>query len=307
MDLKKVRYFVTVVEAGSITGAARRLHLSQPPLSAAIMQLESDLGASLLERRSRGVTPTRAGELLYAHGRRLLDDADRLAREVGARGEGLTGSLRIGCEPLGHWNLVGRATTTFVTAYPDVDLTVVDAPPGDLVRYLRDHELDVAVVPAVAVPDVTALLGTGFRANRALSLPLTLCTARTEQPPEPTPVADLLDRTWILPRRIPGIPLIPEAMDSVFDEVGARPARTVEVSTPSTALPVVAMGLGVGVVAPGVLEHLNTIVELPVLGALPHLELAALWPADGIAQAATERFLRVLARWGGAKREAFDL
>ena len=72
MNLRRLEYFLVVVEEGSISLAARRLHMTQPPLSQAIQALEREVGAELLRRLPRGVEPTPAGLLLADRGRDLL-------------------------------------------------------------------------------------------------------------------------------------------------------------------------------------------------------------------------------------------
>src|SRR6185437_871037 len=84
MDLRLLRYFVAVAEERHFGRAAARLHMSQPPLSRAIKQLEADLGAVLLHRSATGVTLTAAGKLLYDEARSLLDQADRVRVRVAA-------------------------------------------------------------------------------------------------------------------------------------------------------------------------------------------------------------------------------
>src|ERR671911_3199726 len=71
-ELRLVRYWVAVAEEANVTRAAERLHISQPALSAAIKQLEGQLGVALLERTGRGVTVTAAGAVLLERGRELL-------------------------------------------------------------------------------------------------------------------------------------------------------------------------------------------------------------------------------------------
>ncbi|MGN0954480.1 LysR family transcriptional regulator, partial [Dialister sp.] len=73
MDLRQLRYFKTVIEEGTITGAARKLHISQPPLSSQMHLLEKELGTSLFERGARQVIPTEAGSRLYRYAVEMLD------------------------------------------------------------------------------------------------------------------------------------------------------------------------------------------------------------------------------------------
>src|SRR5919199_3446734 len=95
-ELRLIRYFLAVAQEGNVTRAAERLHLAQPSLSAAIRQLERQLGVELLERVGRGVALTPAGELLLHRGRELLDRADALAAEVRLRGAPQAARLRLG-------------------------------------------------------------------------------------------------------------------------------------------------------------------------------------------------------------------
>ncbi|MFM0649749.1 LysR family transcriptional regulator [Paraburkholderia bryophila] len=87
--------FVTVVNAGSFSGAARRLKLGQPAVSKSIAQLEEHLGARLLLRSTRGLTPTDAGQRFYEHARRAIDEADQAEQVVRESSDGLSGRLRI--------------------------------------------------------------------------------------------------------------------------------------------------------------------------------------------------------------------
>ena len=80
MNLKQLEYFVAIAEEGQITAAARRLHISQPPLSYELAQLERELGTQLVRRGPRGVTLTEAGRLLYDRARRILAMATATAR-----------------------------------------------------------------------------------------------------------------------------------------------------------------------------------------------------------------------------------
>lgn len=93
LNLKQLEYFVAIAEEGQITAAARRLHISQPPLSYELAQLERELDTQLVRRGPRSVTLTEAGRLLLGRARRILAMATATAREVSSVGKGLTGTL----------------------------------------------------------------------------------------------------------------------------------------------------------------------------------------------------------------------
>src|ERR671939_1890122 len=95
-ELRLVRYFVAVAQEGNVTRAAERLHVAQPSLSAAVRQLEGQLGVELLRRTGRGIALTPAGELLLRRGRELLEHADAVVDEVRRRGSAPAARLRLG-------------------------------------------------------------------------------------------------------------------------------------------------------------------------------------------------------------------
>ena len=129
-ELRLVRYFVAVAEAQNVTRAAERLNLSQPSLSAAVKQLEAQLGVELLARSGRGVTLTPAGELLLARGRELLEHADRVAEEVQARGATATGRLRLGLTPTARHGVGPRLLAACAARAPRSCSTRTRTPPA---------------------------------------------------------------------------------------------------------------------------------------------------------------------------------
>src|SRR5579859_1527009 len=104
-DLRLIRYFVTVAEERNVTRAAERLHISQPSLSAAIKQLERQLGVELLVRVGRRIEITPAGELLRERGRVLLEQAESTVAEVRERHQAGAGRLALGVSPTARYGI----------------------------------------------------------------------------------------------------------------------------------------------------------------------------------------------------------
>jgi DNA-binding transcriptional LysR family regulator len=107
-ELRHLRYFVAVAEALSFTQAAERLHIAQPALSATIRQLETELGVELLERTSRKVRLTSAGELLLERARATLASAEETFAVVRDAGRGLVGRVRIAASPAARYGEVAE-------------------------------------------------------------------------------------------------------------------------------------------------------------------------------------------------------
>jgi DNA-binding transcriptional LysR family regulator len=117
--------FVTVVDAGSFSAAARRLKLGQPAVSKSIAQLEENLGARLLLRSTRGLTPTDAGQRFYEHARRAIDEADQAEQAVRESSDGLSGRLRIGAAVTFARLHVLPALKTFLDQHPKLSIDII--------------------------------------------------------------------------------------------------------------------------------------------------------------------------------------
>jgi DNA-binding transcriptional LysR family regulator len=155
-ELRLVRYWIAVAEEGNITRAAERLHISQPALSAAIKQLEGQLGVALLDRSDRVLRVTPAGELLADEGRALLASAERVVAQVQDRDRAAVGRLRIGMTPTARYGLGPELLAACADRAPGVMLYPAEDATGALLRDVRSGRLDVAVLfcPPAAVEGV---------------------------------------------------------------------------------------------------------------------------------------------------------
>lgn len=96
MNLRRLKYFVKIVDIGSLTQAAEVLHIAQPALSQQVATLEGELDQQLLIRTKRGVTPTEAGKILYTHARTILRQCEQAQLAVNNVGQTLSGQCQLG-------------------------------------------------------------------------------------------------------------------------------------------------------------------------------------------------------------------
>ncbi|MBE1537011.1 LysR family transcriptional regulator [Actinomadura algeriensis] len=146
MELRQMRYFVEVVRHGSLSAAAKTLHMSQPPLSTTIASLEKQLGVRLLERTGRGVVPTEAGRLLMERGEQIVRECDQLAEELQRHGAGLLGSLRLVAYMPYVQTLLPRVLAAYRQQAPSVDVQIFDMRPEEALAGLEHGNVDVALM-----------------------------------------------------------------------------------------------------------------------------------------------------------------
>ncbi|WP_457945293.1 LysR family transcriptional regulator [Caproiciproducens sp. LBM24188] len=145
MDLKQLAYFAAIVEEGSISAAAKKLHISQPPLSHQLKLLENELGQKLVERGARQVRLTDAGAILYRRAHSLLELADTTVRELEDLAEKPNGTLRLGTTSSSGPALLGWRVTEYAKAYPGVRFEIREGNTFQLIDLLASGDIEVAV------------------------------------------------------------------------------------------------------------------------------------------------------------------
>jgi len=124
MDLKVLRYFIEIIDAGGFGKASEKVHLTQPALSKALRQLEEELDLVLLERGKRGtqVKLTQAGEVVYRHGKELLAGRQRMLAELSAQRSLTAGELKLGLAPLGSAEIFAPIIAKYRQQYPQIEM-----------------------------------------------------------------------------------------------------------------------------------------------------------------------------------------
>jgi len=206
MNLRQLRYFVSVVEAGNMTRAAEQLHVAQTALGMQIRQIEEDLGVALLVRHSRGVEPTKAGSLLHARALTILKLVEETRKEVSACEREESEAIRLGITPALMLTAGTELALTVRAHLPHVLLSIVEAMSHVLVDTLSRGEVDFIL--CYDVPDLPHLSRTAL-----LQDDLVLVTLPGPRKGEPVAFVDVLEEM-----------AMPEAGDTVRT-VASRTAR----------------------------------------------------------------------------------
>ena len=143
MELRLLKSFITVAEELNIGRAALRLHISQPPLTRQIQQLEEEIGATLFLRTTRGVELTDAGSLLLEEARNILSLTEQAAEKTYKAGQGRLGRIDVGIFGSGIFGAIPRILLAYRQAYPDVNIVLHSMNKGEQVAALRQRRLTV--------------------------------------------------------------------------------------------------------------------------------------------------------------------
>lgn len=163
-DLTDLKLFLHVVEAGSITAGAERMHLAIAAASTRIRNMELELGTPLLHRERQGVHPTPAGRTLVHHARLLLQQAERMRGELGEYADGLKGHIRLLSNTNALTEFLPEPLSNFLAAHPQVNIDLEERLSDEIVAAIADGKADIGIV--AGTEDVTGLEVFPFRVDR---------------------------------------------------------------------------------------------------------------------------------------------
>ncbi|MDR3426342.1 MULTISPECIES: LysR family transcriptional regulator [Silvimonas] len=244
MELRHLRYFVTVAEELHFTRAAEKLHIGQPPLSQQIQALEAELGVDLFTRTRRKVALTPAGERFLLRARAILQDTADAAADARRAARGEVGQLTIGFTPsLPFTSFLPRLIYRFRQRYPDVTLTLREMMTVQQIRAVAEGGLDIGMVRSgdVEVPDTVAL-------RHLLDDPM-LVALRDDHPlagQSSISLAQLRTEPFVMYPESAGTGIY-RHIARLCHDVGFTPNVVQEASEGTTLIGLVAAGLGVSI------------------------------------------------------------
>lgn len=275
MDMEALRTFVRVAEFGNFSRAADSLNLAQPAVSQQIKRLERDLGAEVFLRSTRRVQLTSAGEALLPRARTILTEAQRAARDVRLRADGLAGRVVVGFVGTATYSLLPAVTRSVRSHLPDVELEVYgEQLTPELVEGLVAHRLDVAVLrdPSPG-PEVTVL---PLRKERLIAAVPSDHPAATRKRVR---LAALRDDAFVThPSGHRSVTY--EAVMQACRQAGFVPRDVVEVRETATLVAFVAAGIGVALVPEPVRSLAVEGVAFRPLDVAHRTELGVAWRTE---------------------------
>ena len=238
-SLRQLRVFVTVAQARSFSRAGEIIGLSQSAVSHSVKELETQTGVKLLDRTTREVVLTEAGQQLAMRLQRLLDELNSTLRDVGRLGQQLSGTVRVAASQTISAHLIPQCIAESNHRYPDIDFVLHDRPQQWVLESIRQGDVDFGIVidpGAVSDLECEVVLSEPF---------LLLCR-------DDDPLASLPHVAW---QALQGANLVLQdyasgsrpLIDAALAAQGVKATIVQEIGHPATLFPMVEAGIGISV------------------------------------------------------------
>ncbi|EOZ7470117.1 LysR family transcriptional regulator [Enterobacter hormaechei] len=238
-SLRQLRVFVTVAQARSFSRAGEIIGLSQSAVSHSVKELETQTGVKLLDRTTREVVLTEAGQQLAMRLERLLDELNSMLRDVGRLGQQLSGTVRVAASQTISAHLIPQCIAESNHRYPDIDFVLHDRPQQWVLESIRQGDVDFGIVidpGAVSDLECEVVLSEPF---------LLLCR-------DDDPLASMPQVAW---QALQGANLVLQdyasgsrpLIDAALAAQGVKATIVQEIGHPATLFPMVEAGIGISV------------------------------------------------------------
>lgn len=295
MELRQIEYFIAVAEELHFGRAAKRLQMTQPPLSQQIIQLEKELGVLLLERSKRHVELTDAGKVFLQEVRYALVQLEQAKAAAIRAHMGIEGRLVLGFVGSASYGILPVAVRAFQEQFPHVDMVLHEMPTPMQIEAFHRKEIDIGFVRTPVDDHLLSFL----------SVHQELCVAvvpKLHPLAEHTSVSmeDLRVEQFILLER--GIwPSWHDDIVAKCHQAGFSPIIRQSVKEIQTAISLVAAGLGVSIVPSSTSNlHARDVVYLDIAGDAPRIDMSIAWRTDNISPL-VQHFIGVVAQLDAEK------
>lgn len=257
MDLRKLRYFIHVAEEGHIGRAAVKLHISQPPLTRQIHQLEEELGVTLFERTPKGMELTDAGQMFLVEAKNIFSLVEQATERTQRAGQGMLGRIDVAVFGTGILDLIPKVVLKYRQKYPDVKVVLHTMDKTEQIEALRQRRISVGFSRLLSpLPDIAS--------EQLVTEKLVLAVNDSLQlPDQPFDFKELKKYPMILfPSH--GRPNFIDKVQKLCQQAGFSPVVSQEVGDAVTGVALVSGGLGVCLV-----PECATNLKLPGVKYLP--------------------------------------
>jgi molybdate transport repressor ModE-like protein len=239
-DLTDLRLFVHIVEAGSITHGAERMHLAIAAASTRIRNMEAVLETPILHRERQGVQPTEAGRTLLHHARILLQQAERMRGDLAQYAEGIKGQIRLLSNTNALTEFLPEPLSDFLASHPQVNIDLEERLSDEIVAAVADGTADVGVVAGTV--DFTGLEVLPFRVDRFV---LVVATNHPLSAVEQIAFAETLDFDFVGLDRVSALQRF---LSEKAERIGRRLRLRVQLRSFDAICRLVECNVGIGVV-----------------------------------------------------------
>lgn len=208
MDLRRMKYFIAIVEEGQISLAAKKLNISQPPLSQQLKLFEEELGTILFERNTRKLILTDEGRFLYEKALEIVEMLDQTEQELKELSHGITGTLNIGTIPSLGAEILPIKVKDFRMKYPEVTFQVWEGDPNRIMELLEKRIIELGIVRLPIDKEIFELISLPDE-------PMVAAMSRNlefNDDPDFVNLADLKDKPLMLLRRAAGTSIYNQSM-----------------------------------------------------------------------------------------------
>jgi LysR family nitrogen assimilation transcriptional regulator len=234
MDLRQLRYYICIVDLGSITSAAQAMHVAQPSLSQHVANLEEELGVPLLVRGRAGVHATEAGEVLYRQAKAILRQLEETKAAVKQHVDTPAGQVTVGLPTSTSRILSVPLMQAITTQFPGIRLKLIESATADLADAVAAQKIDLAICVEVRAD-------AGIHVTPVLDEEIMLIANSAHAGRGPISIEELSELPLILPS-------FPNSVRVLYEHALARtglPLRLItETSATSISLAAVAAGIG---------------------------------------------------------------
>lgn len=284
MDIRTLQYFIAVAEELNITRAAERLHMSQPPLSAQIKALETELDTQLFIRGKRRLQLTETGQLLYRRAKEIISLSEKTRSEIFSMGAGMRGTISIGLVEGMAPDIAAEWFAGFLELYPNIRFRILDGSTDDLLEKLRSGIISLAVITS---PCDNSLLHSFHVGEERVAALMSRAHPLATSAGDEIDISDLAGEKLIVPSRKATV----ETIYRWFREVDAEPEIVCEMDSYLDAAALAGRQVGISIYPRTAYIPNDSLVFKEIAGDEKSMEYLFVWRKGHPLPHIEERFI----------------